>query len=65
MLVYDPFMGIGNTALACIHLNVNFIGTEIDYGYIQSANERIDNLLNYGRQSKTSQNASKGQNFSS
>jgi site-specific DNA-methyltransferase (adenine-specific) len=60
MLVYDPFMGIGNTALACIQLNVNFIGTEIDYGYIQSAKERIDNLLNYGRQSKTSQNASKG-----
>lgn len=65
MLVYDPFIGIGNTALACIQLNVNFIGTEIDYGYIQSAKERIDNLLNYGRQSKTSQNASKGQNFSS
>jgi site-specific DNA-methyltransferase (adenine-specific) len=61
MLVYDPFMGIGNTALACIQLNVNFIGTEIDYGYIQSAKERINNLLN----SKTSQNASKGQNFSS
>ena len=54
MLVYDPFMGIGNTALACIQLNVNFIGTEIDYGYIQSAKERIDNLLNYRRQSKTS-----------
>jgi site-specific DNA-methyltransferase (adenine-specific) len=65
MLVYDPFMGIGNTALACIQLNVNFIGTEIDYGYIQSAKERIDNLLNYRHHSKTSQNASKGQNFSS
>ncbi|MGH9975561.1 MAG: DNA-methyltransferase, partial [Nitrososphaeraceae archaeon] len=65
MLVYDPFMGIGNTALACIQLNVNFIGTEIDYGYIQSAKERIDNLLNYRSHSKTSQNASKGQNFSS
>ena len=65
MLVYDPFMGIGNTALACIQLNVNFIGTEIDYGYIQSAEERIDNLLNYRRHSKTSQNTLKGQNFSS
>jgi site-specific DNA-methyltransferase (adenine-specific) len=65
MLVYDPFMGIGNTALACIQLNVNFIGTEIDYGYIQSAKERIDNLLNYRRHSKTSQNTFKGQNFSS
>ena len=65
MLVYDPFMGIGNTALACIQLNVNFIGTEIDYGYIQSAKERIDNLLNYRRHPKTSQNTLKGQNFSS
>jgi site-specific DNA-methyltransferase (adenine-specific) len=65
MLVYDPFMGIGNTALACIQLNVNFIGTEIDYGYIQSAKERINNLLNYRRHSKTSQNASNRQNFSS
>ena len=65
MLVYDPFMGIGNTALACIQLNVNFIGTEIDYGYIQSAQERIDNLLNYRRHSKTSQNTLNGQNFSS
>lgn len=65
MLVYDPFMGIGNTALACIQLNVKFIGTEIDYGYIQSAKERIDNLLNYRRHSKTSQNTLKGQNFSS
>ncbi|MDW0282832.1 MAG: site-specific DNA-methyltransferase [Nitrososphaeraceae archaeon] len=64
MLVYDPFMGIGNTALACIQLNVNFIGTEIDYGYIQSAKERIDNLLNYRRHSKTSQNTLKGQNLS-
>ena len=29
MLVYDPFMGIGNTALACIKLKVNYLGTEI------------------------------------
>jgi site-specific DNA-methyltransferase (adenine-specific) len=64
-LVYDPFMGIGNTALACIQLNVNSLGTEIDYGYIQSAKERIDNLLNYRRHSKASQNTLKGQNFSS
>lgn len=65
MLVYDPFMGIGNTALACIQLDVNFIGTEIDYGYIQSAKESIDNLLRYRHHSKTTQNTSKGQNFSS
>jgi site-specific DNA-methyltransferase (adenine-specific) len=45
MLVYDPFMGIGNTALACIRLNVDFIGTEIDPGYIEAAQERIDNII--------------------
>jgi DNA methylase len=41
MLVYDPFMGIGNTALACVRLGVNYIGTEIDAGYIKTANEQI------------------------
>jgi site-specific DNA-methyltransferase (adenine-specific) len=41
MLVYDPFMGIGNTALACVRLGVNYIGTEIDGGYIKIANEQI------------------------
>lgn len=41
MLVYDPFMGLGNTALASIRLGVDFIGTEIDRNYINIANERI------------------------
>lgn len=38
LLVYDPFMGIGSTALACLDLGVNFIGTEIDANYIRIAN---------------------------
>ena len=29
MLVYDPFMGLGNTALACVRLGVDYVGTEI------------------------------------
>jgi site-specific DNA-methyltransferase (adenine-specific) len=41
MLVYDPFMGIGSTALACINLKVNYIGTEIEPGYIKIAHEQI------------------------
>jgi site-specific DNA-methyltransferase (adenine-specific) len=41
MLVYDPFMGIGTTALACMRLGVDFIGTEIDKKYIMIANDRI------------------------
>jgi site-specific DNA-methyltransferase (adenine-specific) len=45
MLVYDPFMGIGNTALACIHLGVNYIGTEVDPQYINIANEKISGKI--------------------
>jgi site-specific DNA-methyltransferase (adenine-specific) len=45
MLVYDPFIGIGTTALACIHLKVNYIGTEIDSQYIGVAKQRISDYL--------------------
>ena len=42
MIVYDPFMGTGSTALACIRLGVNYIGTEIDSDYIRFANNEIE-----------------------
>ena len=42
-IVYDPFMGIGTTALASIRLGVNYIGTDIDVNYIKVA---IDNIQN-------------------
>ena len=42
MIVYDPFMGIGTTALACIRLGVNYLGTEIDAEYIKVAMEDIE-----------------------
>jgi len=42
MLIYDPFMGIGNTALACLNLNVNYLGTEIHMEYLNIANELIN-----------------------
>jgi site-specific DNA-methyltransferase (adenine-specific) len=45
MLVYDPFMGIGTTALACIRLKVNYIGTEIDPQYIKIAHEQISEKI--------------------
>lgn len=41
MIVYDPFVGIGTTAIACIQLGVNYIGTDIDKNYIKIANEKI------------------------
>lgn len=41
-VVYDPFMGIGTTAVACTLLGAKFIGTEIDDKYIKIANEKIE-----------------------
>ena len=41
MIVYDPFMGIGTTALACIQLGVNYIGTEIDSQYVKVSQEDV------------------------
>ncbi|MEQ1897217.1 MAG: site-specific DNA-methyltransferase [Vicinamibacterales bacterium] len=35
--VADPFMGLGSTALACISLGVDFIGVEMDAGYLKDA----------------------------
>ena len=40
-LVLDPFMGIGNTALACLKLGINFLGFEIDNSYVEIAKERL------------------------
>jgi site-specific DNA-methyltransferase (adenine-specific) len=42
-LVLDPFLGIGNSALACAHLGVNFVGFEIDSEYFQVSTQRIAN----------------------
>ncbi|AIJ05202.1 DNA methylase N-4/N-6 domain-containing protein [Methanocaldococcus bathoardescens] len=44
-LVLDPFMGIGSTAIACIRLEVNYIGFEIDEYYCKVAEERIKKEL--------------------
>lgn len=41
-IVYDPFMGIGTTAIACIDLGVNYLGTEINNKYIQIAESTIN-----------------------
>lgn len=39
--VLDPFMGSGTTGVACVNLNRNFIGIELDEGYFNIAHERI------------------------
>jgi site-specific DNA-methyltransferase (adenine-specific) len=45
MLVYDPFMGIGSTALACLRLGIDYIGTEIDPQYIKVAEDQISGKM--------------------
>lgn len=42
-IVLDPFMGSGQTGIACKNLGRNFIGIEIDKGYFDIAKERIEN----------------------
>ena len=40
-LVLDPFLGLGNTALACIRLGLDFVGIELDPHYLKEAVARI------------------------
>ncbi len=41
LLVLDPFMGAGSTALACQKLGVDYIGFEIDKAYVAIANKAL------------------------
>jgi site-specific DNA-methyltransferase (adenine-specific) len=41
MLVLDPFMGTGSTALACQKLGVNYIVFEIDKTYVTTAKKQL------------------------
>ena len=41
-IVLDPFIGVGSVALACIGSNRSYIGFELDDGYCEIANERLE-----------------------
>ncbi len=43
-VVMDPFMGIGNTAIACVRLGVSYLGFDIDKSYIECADQRINKM---------------------
>ena len=43
-IVYDPFMGSGTTAVACIRNNRQWIGSEISKEYAKESSERIKSL---------------------
>lgn len=44
--VLDNCMGSGTTGVACVNLNRNFIGYELDSDYFQIAQKRIENAKN-------------------
>ena len=46
-LVFDPFMGSGSTAVACIQSGRRFIGCEIDRKYFDLACRRVGAASNY------------------
>jgi len=44
-VIFDPFIGSGTTAIACLKTNRNFIGCEISERYCDLANKRTENYL--------------------
>lgn len=42
--VFDPFTGSGTTGIACIDLNRNFIGFEIDKNYYAQSKQRLEDF---------------------
>ena len=45
-IIYDPFIGLGTTAIAAIDLKRNWIGSEISPEYCELAQKRIQPYLN-------------------
>ena len=45
-IVFDPFMGSGSTGVAALNTNRNFIGIELDEGYFNIAQNRIEEAAN-------------------
>ncbi len=43
-LIYEPFMGIGSTVIACKELDRYYVSTEIDENYFNIAKDRIEKL---------------------
>jgi DNA modification methylase len=44
-LVFDPCMGSATTGIVCLHTNRNFIGIELDSGYFETCNNRINTYI--------------------
>ena len=46
-IVLDPFMGSGTVAEACILLNRNYIGFEINENFCKIAEERLEKIYDF------------------
>ena len=44
-LIFDPFLGSGTTAVACLELNRHFIGIELSPEYCEIAKKRIKPII--------------------
>lgn len=44
MLVMDPFLGIGSSAIAALKLGTNFIGFDIDIAYLHTCSKRLESF---------------------
>lgn len=44
-VILDPFMGSGSTGVACVNTGRNFIGIELDAGYFEIAQQRINEAV--------------------
>ncbi len=47
-IVFDPFLGSGTTAVACIKTNRHYIGYELNEDYLDLAKRRIQETINAG-----------------
>ena len=46
VIIVDPFMGSGTTGVACIELNRDFIGIELNTEYFEIAKKRLEEAVN-------------------
>ncbi len=42
MIIFDPFVGSGTTVIAALKLGRRFYGCDVDQGYVDIANKRIE-----------------------
>jgi len=45
-LIFDPFCGVGTTAIAAIKANRHFVCVDIENEYVEKARKRVSDLLN-------------------